>query len=300
MVKFEWHYREATPQTIKEFLKQQRIPRKFVSYIKFDGGSIRLNQVEVNVLAVMQAGDHLEVVAPAEVAHETVPPSYVPIEVVYEDRDLLVVNKPNDVVSIPSRRVPDSAMANRIKGYYITQGYADQVVHIVTRLDRQTTGLMMIAKHRLAHALMDQQIQSKQLKKYYQAISTRSDWPAHGEIDGPIARCDQSIITRQVAAHGQAALTEYWVEERYKDSALLRLQLHTGRTHQIRVHLESEGGVLVGDDLYGGPHRESLTRQALHCAELTFYQPFTKEAIRLVQPLPEDMQAWITKRRKEM
>ena len=296
MVKFEWQYAHHVPQTIKEFLKQQRIPRKFVSYIKFDGGTIRLNGIEVNVLAKLQAGDLLEIEAPAEIGHDTVPISLVPIEVVYEDRDLLVVNKPNNVVSIPSRRVPDSAMANRIKGYYVVNGYEDQVVHIVTRLDRQTTGLMMIAKHRLAHALMDQQIQAKQLKKYYQAISTRTDWQPHGVIDAPIARCDRSIITRQVAPHGQAALTEYWVEQYFEDSSLLKLQLHTGRTHQIRVHLQSEGGVLVGDDLYGGPHLESLNRQALHCAQLEFYQPFTGEKICLTQPLPTDMQSWIDKR----
>ena len=237
MVQFQWHYEGEHPVRIKDYLKHLGIPRKFVSHVKFEGGNILLNGQEVNVLANLEAGDILTLVAADEGSHETVPPSHVPIQVIYEDRDLLIVNKPTDVVSIPSKRIPDSAMANRVKGYYQRQGYADQVIHIVTRLDRQTTGLMLIAKHRLAHAMLDKQVHGGQVEKYYLAISTKADWPDHGVIDWPIARTEDSIITRRVHESGQRAVTEYWLKHRFADSSLLKLRLHTGRTHQIRVHM---------------------------------------------------------------
>lgn len=298
-MKFTWHYTRDIPQTVKQFLQEERIPRKFVSHIKFSDGAILVNGKSVTVRFPLQKGDVLEIQAPDEVSHETVSPSFVPIDVVYEDADLLVLNKPIDVVSIPSRRDPDTAMANRVKGYYIQQGYSDQVVHIVTRLDRQTSGLMLLAKHRLAHALLDQQIQAKSMQKIYYALSHKTDWARHGVIEAPIARCGESIITRRVDESGQYAKTEYWVEQVFADSTLLKLQLHTGRTHQIRVHLTHEGGVLVGDTLYGGQLITPIERQALHCGELHFYQPFTKQKIHIKQPLPPDMQQWVDERTTE-
>lgn len=298
-MKFSWRYEGDTPQTVKLFLKEQNIPRKFVSFLKFSEGRMLVNQQEVTVRYQLQKGDELVVEAPDEISHETVSPSFVPIEVVYEDRDLLVLNKPVDVVSIPSRKAPDTAVANRVKGYYVQQGYSDQVIHIVTRLDRQTSGLMLIAKHRLAHALLDQQIQANGIEKIYYAISSKNDWQPHGVIKAPIARCGESIITRRVHESGQYAKTEYWVEQVFQDSSLLRLQLHTGRTHQIRVHLTHEGGVLVGDDLYGGRLEAPLLRQALHCGELKFRQPFTNEWIHIRQHLPPDMAEWVAQRMKK-
>ncbi|WP_124058008.1 RluA family pseudouridine synthase [Vaginisenegalia massiliensis] len=289
---FEWVYDQAQPQLIRDYLRELGLPRSFVTHLKQAPGLIRLNQEAVTVRARIHSGDILQLDAPSETGHDTVIPSYEAIDIIYEDRDVLVVNKPADLVSIPSRLNPASSMANRVKGYYIQQGYDDQVIHIVTRLDRDTTGLMLIAKHRLAHALLDRQIQAKQIEKIYWAISSRVGWPDHGLINQPIARHDHSIITRQVHESGQAALTEYWVEDRFKDSSLLKLQLHTGRTHQIRVHLTYEGGPLVGDDLYGGPLIEPLNRQALHCGQLNFSQPFSQERIQLSIPLAQDMAQW--------
>lgn len=296
-MKFSWRYESDSPQTVKVFLKEQKIPRKFVSFLKFSNGRMLVNQQEVTVRYVLQKGDELIIEAPDEISHETVSPSFVPIEIVYEDRDVLVLNKPVNVVSIPSRKAPDTAIANRVKGYYVQQGYSDQVIHIVTRLDRQTSGLMLIAKHRLAHALLDQQIQANGVEKIYYAISSKTDWQSHGVIEAPIARCGDSIITRRVDETGQYAKTEYWVEQIFRDSSLLRLQLHTGRTHQIRVHLTHEGGALIGDDLYGGRLEAPIFRQALHCGELKFRQPFTNKLIHLKQPLPVDMAEWVAQRR---
>lgn len=298
-MRFDWFYEDKQSRTVLDFLRMKKLPRRFITRLKYQDGDIQINGQSVTVRANLQSGDRLSLLAPDEIGHDTVPASFQPIDIVYEDRDLLVVNKPIDVVSIPSRRDPDSAMANRIKGYYIDQGYKDQVIHIVTRLDRDTSGLMLIAKHRLAHAWMDQQIREGLLNKFYYAISHRSDWPEHGLIDGPIARCQTSIITRKVDPSGQASLTEYWVQERLHDAALLKLQLHTGRTHQIRVHLAWQGGPLVGDDLYGGDNQTGLARQALHCGELHFIQPFSQEQVIIKQELPQDMLEWIRLRKEK-
>ncbi|MBZ6528199.1 RluA family pseudouridine synthase [Aerococcaceae bacterium DSM 111021] len=294
-----WEYRDNVEQTIKRFLHFEGIPRNFVKAVKFNGGKILLNQKEVTVRAKLNRGDILKLIAPDEIGHDTVAPSNVSIDVVYEDEDLLIVNKPSESVSIPSKQNPDSSMANRIKGYYVDNNYKDQVIHIVTRLDRDTTGLMLIAKHRLAHAYMDRLIQSKGITKIYYALSHKVDWAQHGYIEDPIGRNPESIISRIVDVNGQAALTEYWVEDRVDQASLLRIQLHTGRTHQIRVHLSHHGGPLVGDDLYGGVKDSDLSRQALHCGELQFEHPFTGEQIHIKQPIPEDMQGWLNIRKGE-
>lgn len=291
-MEFNWHYQAESPTSIKSYLKQLDIPRAFTSWVKFSGG-IQLNHQAVTVRKTIQAGDLLTLITPDELGYETVVPAPEGVEVVYEDRDVLVVNKPVGIVSIPSIKNPSSSMANRIRGYYMQQNYADQVIHIVTRLDRDTSGLMLIAKHRLAHALLDRQIQAQQINKIYYAISSRADWLTHGLISAPIARDEDSIITRRVHESGKVAMTEYWLEEALKQSSLLRLQLHTGRTHQIRVHMQHLGGPLIGDDLYGGPLVAPLMRQALHCGELSFSQPFTTEPIVVKQSLPSDMQEWI-------
>ncbi|MGX7091303.1 RluA family pseudouridine synthase [Hutsoniella sourekii] len=291
-MRFDWTYRGAEPIEIRRFLLDLDLPRRFVANVKAHGG-VRLNDQFATVRYAIHPGDRLTLLAPDEEGHDTVPASDLPIEVVYEDRDLLVVNKPSDCVSIPSVQCPDISMANRVKGYYQRQGYADQVIHIVTRLDRDTSGLMLLAKHRLAHALLDRQLRAGRIHKFYQAISSRSDWEARGFIDAPIARSKDSLITRRVHPSGKSAQTEWWLEESLKESALLRLQLHTGRTHQIRVHLAHQGGPLVGDDLYGGPLYPKLNRQALHCCRLVLEQPFTGQAMDIQLSLPEDMQAWV-------
>lgn len=291
-----WNYSKSNEQSIKDFLREEGIPRNFIKVVKHRGGKILLNNHQVTVRSTMVDGDELVIKAPDEIGHDTVQPSNIPIDVVYEDRDFLIVNKPSDVVSIPSRQSPDSSMANRIKGYYVRNQYADQVIHIVTRLDRDTSGLMLIAKHRLAHAYMDRLIQSGGIQKIYYGISHRSDWDQHGRIEAPIARNPESIISRIVDESGQYALTEYWLMDVVDEAALLRIQLHTGRTHQIRVHLAHLGGPLVGDDLYGGQHYDRLSRQALHCGELIFVHPFTQETIHIEQPLAADMAEWLQER----
>lgn len=291
-MKLDWYYDGEKTITIKEFLHKKDLPRGFLKEVK-RSGKILLNKMPVAVRFSISTGDHLQIITAPEPGHENMVPSFMPIDIVFEDEHLLIVNKPIGLVSIPSHRDPDTAMANRIRGYYLKQDYRDQVVHIVTRLDRDTSGLMIIAKHRLAHALLDRQLRAKTLERYYFALTSKRDWAQHGFLDGPIARSEDSIITRCVHEGGKQALTEYWLLEQYSQGALLRLQLHTGRTHQLRVHLSHEGGPLIGDKLYGGPLTSLISRQSLHCAELKLLHPFTKESLHLKQALPQDMMNWI-------
>ena len=292
---YEWHYDDEQSILLRTFLRNQGISKRLLAKIKFHGGEIRLNNKTENVLAKLQKGDHIWVQVPDEGEHETTVPVDIPIAIVYEDDHILIVDKPAGVASIPYRKNPHLSMANRVKGYYKRQNYADQVIHIVTRLDRDTTGLMLFAKNRYTHALMDQQLRHKVIQKYYYALTSPYNRleEEHGFINAPIARTDDSIITRQVKEGGKDALTEYWTARRYRDGHLYRIQLHTGRTHQIRVHFTHMGAPLVGDSLYGGPDNDIVKRQALHCKALVFNHPLTGERLTIETDFPTDFKDWL-------
>ena len=228
---------------------------------------------------------------PDEEAHETLLADDVPIEIIFEDEHLLVVNKPAGIASIPAQYHPRGTMANRVKAYYVAQGYADQVVHVVTRLDRDTSGLMLFAKHGFAHAKLDQSLQQKKFVKKYQALVSGDVYALeeHGNISLPIGRDLSSLLRRQVIETGQKAETEYWLKKRNRHCALVDVQLHTGRTHQIRVHFSAIGCPLLGDELYDGALDQGIDRQALHCYSLTFPHPFKREQLSFTLPLAEDM-----------
>lgn len=291
-MKFTWIYEEEKPCLLRTYLKHLHLPNSFIKWVKRDG-SFNVNGSSVTVRYLLQPGDRLEVICPLEQGHDTVIPTFEPIDIVYEDSHLLIVNKPAGILSIPSVKDPKSSMANRVKGYYVKQGYEDQVIHIVTRLDRYTSGLMLIAKHRLAHAWLDRQLAQNTLERIYIGISSRSAWPYRGVIDAPIGRDELSIITRRITSTGKSARTSYKLLQLLKDSALLEFQLHTGRTHQIRVHTQYMGGPLVGDELYGGPVMYPLTRQGLHCHIIRLVHPFTQEKLEITIPLADDMKQWV-------
>ncbi|KKJ72935.1 pseudouridine synthase, partial [Enterococcus faecium MRSN 4777] len=253
-MQFTWDYEKDHSQQVKYFLKEKGISKGLLAKIKFQGGQIKVNDQVENVLFSLAKDDKVTIVIPAEGEHETVLLDETPIDIVYEDEHVLVVNKPAGVSSIPAQYHPNGTMANRVKAYYKKQGYENQVIHVVTRLDRDTSGLMLFAKHGFAHAKLDMQLREKKFVKKYQAlVSGRlSDLSAHGHIDLPIARDYSSLLKRMVSDEGRSAQTEYWIEKRLTEIALVDIQLHTGRTHQIRVHFSAIGCALLGDDMYGG------------------------------------------------
>lgn len=279
---------------IKTFLKQQGISKALLAKIKFKGGDIRVNGVQQNAIYLLEIGDRLTIDIPSE-EDETGSLAAVhhPLDIVYEDEHFLVIDKPHGYASIPSV-LHSSTMANFVKGYYLRQNYENKQVHIVTRLDRDTSGLMLFAKHGYAHARLDKQLQAKMIqKRYFALVHGRGELAPRSEIIAPIGRPDDSIITRCVTPSGKYAHTSYEVIQSWGDIHLVDIQLHTGRTHQIRVHFSHIGFPLIGDDLYGGSLDCGIERQALHCHFLSFVHPFLEEGLTLTSALPADFQAVI-------
>lgn len=281
---------------VKTFLKKHEISKSLLAKIKFKGGDILVNGVQQNAIYLLDIGDKVTIDIPSE-EDETgsLTPVDHPLDIVYEDAHFLVINKPVGYASIPSA-LHSSTIANFVKGYYLEQNYENKQVHIVTRLDRDTSGLMLFAKHGYAHARLDKQLQSKTIKKrYYALVHGSGNLAKTGEIIAPIGRPDDSIITRIVTPKGKYAHTSYELVQSWGDVHLVDIQLHTGRTHQIRVHFSHIGFPLLGDDLYGGSLDFGIERQALHCHNLSFVHPFMEERLNLTSPLPADFEAVIKK-----
>ena len=273
---------------VKTFLKKHDVSKGLLAKIKFKGGNILVNDVPQNAIYLLDIGDKVTINIPKEEGFEKLEAISKRLIVVYEDDHFLILDKPAGVASIPSVN-HSNTMANYVKAYYIDSGYENHQVHIVTRLDKDTSGLMLFAKHGYAHARLDKQLQKRAIGKRYLAL-VKGDGllEKEGEIIAPIARDEDSIITRRVAKGGKYAHTSYKVIEQFGNIYLVDIHLHTGRTHQIRVHFSHIGFPLLGDDLYGGSLSDGITRQALHCHTLNFYNPFNGEEIGRASPLPED------------
>lgn len=272
---------------IKDFLKKKGISKTALTDIKFKGGYIAVNDKEETVRYILKRGDVLTVRFPEESPSIGVKAEDIPLDIQYEDDYILIVNKQAGMSTIPSREHPSGSLANALIGYYERRGLK-ATSHIVTRLDRDTSGLVLIAKHRHVHHLLSEQQKVRGIKREYEAFAEGILQADKGVIEKPIARKKDSIIEREVSPDGQYACTRFEVIQRYQSFTHLKLHLETGRTHQIRVHLSYLAHPLVGDDLYGGK-LDLLTRQALHCRELSFFHPFLEEKLVFKQNLPEDM-----------
>lgn len=276
---------------LREFLLQKNISRKALTDIKADG-ELLVNGKSENVQYMLQSGDNITVQFPLETGSEQMKGEAIPLEILYEDAYLLAVNKPAGISTIPSRQHPSGTLANAIVHYYEQIGHSG-AVHFVTRLDLDTSGIVLITKHRHTHHLFSLAQQEQTIVKKYLALVQGTPVASEGRIDQPIARTSDSIIKREVRADGQMASTIYHTITTFpyhqQTVSLVQLQLLTGRTHQIRVHMAWLGHPLLGDSLYGGDCT-ALQRQALHCRFLQFQHPITGELVTLEAPLPVDLQ----------
>lgn len=289
-MKIEWTVTSKTPMTLKSFLKTKRISKRLLAKVKFQGGRLEVNQELSRVRKQVSEGDIVSLRLPDEPANDVLKISDREISVLFEDEHFLLVNKPSDVPSVPSSLYSNHTMANRVKGYVENKDYRHKTIHIVTRLDKDTSGVMIIAKHGLAHSYLDQLLKEKMLSKEYIAFVDGHLEKQTDLINRPIGRMENSIIKRQVVGSGKPSLTEYWVNERYGDTTQVKIQLHTGRTHQIRVHFSDIGHALLGDTLYNPDSKEDrIDRQALHCARVSFEHPFTGQELSVSAPLPTDL-----------
>ncbi|WP_437132406.1 RluA family pseudouridine synthase [Bacillus atrophaeus] len=281
--------------TVKEYAGKMGISKRMLTDIKFGGGDILINGGHVTVKYVLKLGDTLVFEFPEEQVSESLFPEPVPLHVLYEDDHVLVINKQPYVSSIPSREHPSGSIANGILGHYKENGVR-ATVHLVTRLDRDTSGVMLIAKHRFAHSILSTGQKNGLVKRRYLAVVHGSMEQAEGTVDAPIGRKPDSIIERMVTPGGQRAVTHFQVNEKTNGLTLVTLQLETGRTHQIRVHMSHLGHPLCGDTLYGGT-RQKISRQALHSERLSFIHPLTDETMVFYAPVPQDIQQLIEESR---
>ncbi|RHW43235.1 RluA family pseudouridine synthase [Neobacillus notoginsengisoli] len=272
---------------VREFLKENEISSTAVTDIKFKGGSIRVNSCDVTVRYRLSEGELLEVFFPEEEPSPGLQGEPIQLDIVYEDDYLLVINKPAVMNTIPSREHPSGSLANGLMGYYEKIGLK-ATSHIVTRLDRDTSGLVLVAKHRHVHHLLSKQQKTGEVEREYDAFAEGEFSISSGTIREPIGRKSDSIIEREVRSNGQYACTHYTVVKGYRPFTHVRLRLETGRTHQIRVHLAYIGHPLLGDDLYGGDV-SLIAQQALHCRKISFFHPFRGRELSFEVPLPEDM-----------
>ena len=274
---------------IREFLLQKAfLSNRLLIKAKQAEGAILVNDVKKTVRYQLEAGDELTVIFPPEEVSAYLKAENKPIDIVYEDDALLIVNKPANLPTMPSRTHPSGTLANRIIAYY-QKHHLPFTVHVVTRLDKDTSGLVLIAKHQHSHSFLSSMQRNNQIMRFYEAIVHGQMEQVKDVIDAPIGRHPDSIIERVVTESGQEARTFYQVKKKDEYKTFVHVQLETGRTHQIRVHFSHLGHPLLGDTLYGGKQHE-IGRQALHCNEIRFTHPFTNEALHFTVPIARDMQ----------
>jgi 23S rRNA pseudouridine1911/1915/1917 synthase len=278
---------EDEGKLLREFLQEKNISKSALTDIKYKGGKIEVNGREVTVRHILKATETIKVLFPLEKPSEGLIPESLPLDIVFEDEFFIVLEKPPYMNTIPSREHPTGSVANGLAGYYKERGIFS-TIHVVTRLDRDTSGLMLVAKHRHVHHLMSEQQKQGTVKRTYEAFVHGIMKEQEGKIEAPIGRKATSIIEREVREDGQYACTLYNVLATGQDFSHVELKLLTGRTHQIRVHMAYLGHPLLGDELYGGK-RDFINRQALHCKELQFFHPFEEKWLKFTCDLPQDM-----------
>jgi len=211
-------------------------------------------------------------------------PRELPLDILYEDEDIIAVNKPPGMPSHPSQNHHHDTLANGLMYYFRNRSFT---VRVITRLDRETSGVVLVAKHSLAAQRLSDAMQAQKIDKEYIAAVNGKPNPERGRISAPIARQEGSVILRCVARNGKEAVTDYETIETKNGRSLVRLQPRTGRTHQLRVHMSHIGTPIYGDDLYGA--RQMGERTRLHCGSISFSHPMTGEPISIVAPIPEDI-----------
>lgn len=217
----------------------------------------------------------------------------LPLDILYEDEYLLAVNKPVGQVVHPNRRYPTNTLGNAVIGYWERKG-ENRLYRPIHRIDRNTSGVVVIAKNQFAHQQLAWQLERGHIHKRYHGFVEGIVLENEGTIDDPIGFAPNSFIKRQINSDGMSARTSFRVLHRYPRATFLEFILETGRTHQIRVHCEGFGHPLLGDDLYGGS-RTLLDRHALHSSMYAFLHPATRLPIVIRAPFPKDLRILIVK-----
>ncbi|MBQ6889011.1 MAG: RluA family pseudouridine synthase [Lachnospiraceae bacterium] len=279
---------EYENKPIDFYLKSMGFSSQNIIELKKMPESILLNGLWVYTRTLLHTGDSLTIHLSETSTSDKIKPVLLPFPIVYEDEDILVVNKPADMPIHPSQNNYENTLANAAAFYFTTQNIPF-TFRCINRLDRNTTGLTVIAKHMVSANILGKMVADKTLEREYLAICTGNPQPSEGIIEKPIGRVQGSTIERCIDfEHGDYAVTRYKVLETGADFAFLSLVLGTGRTHQIRVHMASIGHPLLGDSLYNAAPGQKIKRQALHSYRLSFPHPITGQSLVFTAPIPDD------------
>lgn len=280
------------PFTIHGFLKNRGYSHSVIVSLKKTKEGILKNGIWARISDVLLPEDTLTIRLEEMDSSDNIVSSPLPFPVIYEDEDLLVVNKPANMPIHPSQGNYDNTLANAAAFYFRKKG-EPFVYRCINRLDRDTTGLLILAKHAYSAGLLSQMVATRKIKREYLAVASGKTEES-GTITAPIGRKPGSTIERQVDfENGEYACTHYRTLHYENGYSLLSLQLDTGRTHQIRVHLLSINHPLPGDFLYC-PDYSKIKRQALHSYRLCFPHPVSGEQMEFTAPLPDDMKSFFT------
>lgn len=271
---------EMEGKKLKTFLRGPCcLSARLMIRLKYVPMGITCNGQHARVIDLLHAGDVVELSLPEDSA--VLEPTSVPLEIVFEDDDLLIVNKPAGMPVHPSPGHDTDTLANAALGYFQKKGISC-AFRAVCRLDKDTTGLMVLAKNSYVAARL-----SGQIRKGYTAVC-EGLLEGGGVIDAPIRNKEGYGIRRETGEGGDPAVTHWRAVAQNEGHTILQIRLETGRTHQIRVHMASIGHPLAGDDMYGGSLCR-IGRQALHCGYASFFHPVTGERMEMSAPLPKDM-----------
>lgn len=275
---------------VEQYLRRRGYSGQNLTEIKRMPESILVNGVHYYMRQTLAAGDRLRVCIRETKCSENVLPSKLPLNIIYEDEDIIVINKPAGMPIHPSVNNYTNSLANALAWYYREQG-RPFIFRCCNRLDRDTSGLTVVAKHLVSSSILSDMVRRHKLRREYLAIVRGHLTPQSGIIDAPLARKPGTIIERTIDfERGETAVTHYQVVDEQNGHSLVSLCLETGRTHQIRIHMKHLGYPLVGDYLYN-PDMEYIKRQALHSHRLSFAHPITGRSMNFHAPLPDDMRA---------
>lgn len=275
---------------VEQYLKRRGYSSQNLASIKRMPESILVNGTHDYMRKTLNRGDHLTVQITETLCSEKIPPVELPLNIVYEDEDMIVVNKPAGMPIHPSLNNYYNTMANALAWYYKAQN-KPFIFRCCNRLDRDTSGLTVVAKHLVSAGILSAMTGKREVHREYLAITEGHVIPESGTITAPLNRKPGTIIERTVDwEQGEPAITHYRLVSSNSRHSLVALKLETGRTHQIRIHMKYLGYPLIGDYLYN-PDMSCIRRQALHSHRLSFPHPITGKQMDFTAPLPEDMQA---------
>ena len=273
--------------TVLDFLRKKGFSRHILSSMKADKEALTRNGQRIGGREQLLAGDHFRVRLLETVDSDGIVPVSMPLSILYEDEDILVMNKPADMPVHPSIGNYTNTLANGVAAYLDAKD-EHSPFRCINRLDRDTSGALILAKNAFSAAVLSTQMRNRQIRRTYLAV-VEGITPPNGTIFAPISRVDDSVIERHVDfLRGEPAVTHYERLEVKNEHSLLEIHLETGRTHQIRVHMGYIGHPLPADYLYH-PVYDCFKRQPLHSLQLEFRHPVTDKPMCLLAPVSEDM-----------